>query len=282
MNERTLKKIFMLILLLSIYSVLNFVFLRADIIYADSFTPIKADQLDLSSKKNYPETGSDAWEALSVDEKKAASDNFYGMDKNIKQFFMPKNKNDFKSDYGFEMYVWRKHPITGVMTRVQFTYGNLFAYPGETLYFFIKVNTDNYPAKNNPRIGWGFHNRMIHTNGESSKEAFKLDPYCTYMSPENVRLDGKRVTRWDDKSNVYGKTSTAAYPAPDKSIPYQGHVKIENAMHDGVYHYITFQYTLPQNLWYAAFSRGSGCDGQTGGGDRRNSTRFQNFSCKSY
>lgn len=231
---------------------------------AEPSAPLLSDQpATRSSEYPYPETGSPEWQALSDEEKLAASNNFYGMDPELKKYYeVPDYK---KSSDGFDMNVFRKDPKTGEMVSVPITGMATYCYPGETLYFFFKINADTFPMKNEPRIGWGFHNRNIHPKTDGSDGVYVMDNFYTYVSPQNVKLDGRPVDRWYSKEDVYGKTSTSPYPAPDKSLPYQGHVKIEENMVKGVTHYLSFEYKLADNLWYAAFSHGSGSTGQAGG-----------------
>lgn len=211
----------------------------------------------------YPLTGSKEWNALSQEEKQAASDNFYGMDPELKKYFELPSGYDFRGPISLN--VWRKNPDTGEMQRIRFQ-GGVRAYlnPGERIYVFMKMSPKarGYSMENEFRVGFGFHAQTLKITDPVNGTGV-LPGYSTFYDAENVRLDGQPCDYWDNNARKYGETSTKIWPAPNKDLPNQGHVIIDKKFPMEAFHYLSFEYVIPKNIWSGAFSYGSGSTGNS-------------------
>lgn len=227
---------------------------------AEYVRPVGSRDFRTKTPEAFPDVGSDEWNKLDEETRKAHFDAFYGMDPQLKKYFYSSRAKDNAESILVQVY--RDHPETGELQRVPVSYSSISAVPGETLYFFIKLNGHHYPMKNQLRLNWGFNLRLSH---KAEEGVYKLDPYYSFIKVEDLLLDGKPSKLFDDQIEIYGETSKRQLPAPKKDVPYQGHKIIEESVARGAEHFISFKYTLPQNFWDGAWTQGSGSTGQQGG-----------------
>lgn len=207
----------------------------------------------------YPATGSAEWNALSPEQKKAASDDFYGMDPALKEFFEPAPGLSYDPPIG--MTVWRKNAATGKLQRVHFIFGTGFFVPGERIYVFLKLSPDApYSMHSECRLGFGFQTCAATVLDPASGKA-QLPPYYTFQEAQNVKLDGQPCHLWDNNASIYGETSDQLIPAPKTSEPRMGHKVIDESFAEGAFHYVSLEYDIPEMVWEGAFSYGSGSTG---------------------
>ncbi|MDD7401847.1 MAG: hypothetical protein SPK23_01570 [Eubacteriales bacterium] len=236
------------------------------------------DDAFIPTVNKYPATNSPEWYQLSTEERIKASDDFYGMDPKYKQYFEPAGR---PYEPPIEVQVWRRSNTTGELIRMRMTWGDYYFVPGERIYIFMKLNSasSTFPdstMENEFRLGFGFHTRSALVTDPVVGTA-QIPRYWTFQEAQNVKLDGQPCHLWDNNAEIYGQTSTNKYPAPKEGIPQQGHKVIDKRFPQAAYHYLSFEYTIPEMLWDGAFTYGSG---STGAPTNQIGARAQHFGAE--
>ena len=185
------------------------------------------------------------------------------MDQNLKQYFEP--APGLEQDDHINLQVWRKSANTGKMERVRFKYGITgYFVPGERIYIFMKLAPGtSFSMKNEFRVGFGFHARGV-TITDPVNGIASIPATYTFQNPQHVKLDGQPCDLWDHNDQLYNESAGQLWPAPNKSLPRQGHKIIDNNFVSGSNHYLSFEYTIPDMVWDGAFTYGSGSTGSGG------------------